>query len=87
MVPVAVNDQIGGDVPGGANGAGEIYREVLERRMSFDQQSRAAVSQWAGTHEPDAAGTHAYRLSDFGLGPDRIRERFAPYLTAFDIGP
>ena len=55
--------------------------------IPFDERSRAAVAQWAGTHEPDAAGTHAYRLSDFGLGPDRIRERFAPYLTAFDIGP
>ena len=56
--------------------------------LPFDDRSRAAVeAEWAGTHEPGAQGTHSYQLSDFGLEPDQIRERFAPYYAAFDIEP
>jgi hypothetical protein len=53
--------------------------------LSFDERSRASVAAWAGTHEPGSHGTHSYQLSDFGLEPGQIRERFAPYLAAFDI--
>ncbi len=53
--------------------------------LPFDDRSRTAVAEWAGTHEPGAHGAHSYELSDFGLEPDRIRERFAPYYAAFDI--
>jgi hypothetical protein len=53
--------------------------------LPFDERSRAAVLQWATTHEPGSHGTHSYELSDFGLEPDQIRERFAPYYDAFDI--
>ncbi len=55
--------------------------------LPFDDRSRASVAEWAGTHEPGAHGTHSYQLSDFGLEPDQIRERFAPYYAAFDIEP
>jgi hypothetical protein len=55
--------------------------------LPFDDRSRAAVAEWAGTHEPGTHGTHSYHLSDFGLEPDQIRERFAPYYAAFDIEP
>ena len=48
-------------------------------------RSRASVAGWAGTHEPGAHGTHTYELSDFGLEPDQVRERFAPYCAAFGI--
>jgi hypothetical protein len=51
----------------------------------LDERSRTAVTQWAGTHEPGSQGTHTYQLSDFGLEPDQIRERFAPYCAAFDV--
>ncbi len=53
--------------------------------IPFDETSRASVAAWAGTHEPGAHGTHTYQLSDFGLEPAQIRERFAPYYAAFDI--
>jgi len=59
---------------------------ALERvGFPFDQRSRASVEAWAGSHQPGAHGTHTYELSDFGLEPDQIRERFAPYYAAFDI--
>ncbi|MGH9096275.1 MAG: sulfotransferase family protein [Acidimicrobiales bacterium] len=53
--------------------------------LPFDDRSRASVAEWAGTHQPGAHGMHSYELSDFGLEPDQIRERFAPYYAAFDI--
>ena len=53
--------------------------------LPFDDRSRASVTEWAGSHEPGSHGTHSYELSDFGLEPDQIRERFAPYYAAFDI--
>jgi hypothetical protein len=66
--------------------------QALERALHriglpFDERSRASVAGWAGTHEPGAHGTHAYALSDFGLEPDQVRERFAPYCAAFDLEP
>ena len=64
----------------------EALAGALERiGLPFDQRSRASVEAWARSHEPGAHGTHAYALSDFGLEPDQIRERFAPYYEAFDI--
>jgi hypothetical protein len=59
---------------------------ALERiGLPFSERSRASVSAWAGTHEPGSHGTHSYQLADFGLDPDQIRERFAPYYAAFDV--
>ena len=53
--------------------------------LPFDDRSRTAVAEWAGTHEPGSHGAHSYELSDFGLEPNQIRERFAPYYAVFDI--
>jgi Sulfotransferase family len=52
--------------------------------IAFDDRSRAAVTQWATSHEPGAHGHHGYDLSDFGLDPGQVRERFAPYMEAYD---
>jgi Sulfotransferase family len=52
--------------------------------LSFRDASRRAVTQWAGGHEPGAHGTHTYDLADFGLEAGQVRERFAPYLEAFE---
>jgi len=53
--------------------------------FSFDSRSRASVEAWAAAHEPGSHGTHTYELSDFGLKPDQVRERFAPYYATFEI--
>ena len=64
--------------------------DALEKALAriglpFDDRSRASVAKWADTHEPGSHGSHSYDLSDFGLEPDQIRERFSPYYAAFDI--
>ena len=59
--------------------------EAFERiGLAFPDASRRAVTEWAGGHEPGAHGTHTYELSDFGLEAGQVRERFAPYLEAFE---
>jgi hypothetical protein len=64
----------------------EALAGALERiDIPFTQRSRDSVAAWAGSHEPGSHGTHTYELSDFGLSPVQIRERFAPYYEAFDI--
>jgi hypothetical protein len=64
-----------------------LEKSLTRIGLPFDDRSRASVAEWAGTHEPGAQGTHSYQLSDFGLEPDRIRERFAPYYATFDLDP
>lgn len=53
--------------------------------IEFNQGSRRAVTGWASSHEPGAQGTHTYSLSDYGLHPDQVKERFAPYYAKFNI--
>ncbi|HEY1990342.1 MAG TPA: sulfotransferase [Acidimicrobiales bacterium] len=62
-----------------------LEKSLARIGLPFDDRSRASVAEWAGTHEPSSHGTHSYDLSDFGLDPDQIRERFAPYYEAFDV--
>jgi Sulfotransferase family len=52
--------------------------------IEFDERSRAAVTEWARQHEPGAHGQHSYDLVDFGLDPAQVRQRFAPYMEAYD---
>lgn len=51
--------------------------------LDFSDASRAAVTQWAGGHEPGSHGSHRYDLADFGIDAEGVRARFAPYLAAF----
>ena len=53
--------------------------------LPFDEDSRSSVEAWATSHPPGAQGIHTYGLSEFGLSPGQIRERFAPYYAAFGV--
>ena len=52
--------------------------------IDFPDSSRRAVSEWADGHESGSHGQHTYSLADFNLSADQVRERFAPYMKAFD---
>jgi hypothetical protein len=52
--------------------------------LTFPDRSRAAVTQWAASHEPGAHGRHSYELRQFGLDADGVRERFARYMATYD---
>ncbi|HEY4796934.1 MAG TPA: sulfotransferase [Mycobacterium sp.] len=52
--------------------------------LTFSQDSERAVEQWAGEHKPGSRGAHDYELSDYGLTPEGVRERFADYVRTYD---
>ena len=60
---------------------GAAYEQI---GVAFGEASHGAVAGWAKTHEPGSHGHHSYDLSDFGLTADQVRQRFAPYLEAYD---
>jgi hypothetical protein len=52
--------------------------------LPFPERSRAAVTQWASSHEPGAHGRHSYELAQFGLDENSVRESFARYMSTYD---
>jgi hypothetical protein len=52
--------------------------------LTFSEDSERAVEQWADEHKPGSRGAHDYELSDFGLTPEGVRERFGDYLRTYD---
>lgn len=59
----------------------EAYEQI---GLEFSETSRHAVGTWATSHEPGSRGRHSYDLTEFGLTPELVHERFAPYLDAYD---
>ncbi|BDE14428.1 sulfotransferase family protein [Mycobacterium sp. 20KCMC460] len=52
--------------------------------LTFTDDTRRSVELWAQGHQPGSRGAHDYDLSDYGLTPEGVRERFADYLAAYD---
>jgi hypothetical protein len=52
--------------------------------LKFSEDTERAVEQWAHEHKPGSRGAHDYELSDYGLTPEGVRERFADYLRTYD---
>jgi hypothetical protein len=52
--------------------------------LTFTDDSERAAKQWADEHKPGSRGAHHYELSDYGLTPEGVRERFADYLRTYD---
>ncbi|HEX5143982.1 MAG TPA: sulfotransferase [Mycobacterium sp.] len=57
------------------------YRQL---GLDFTDDSQRAVANWATGHQPGARGAHAYELADYGLTPEGVRDRFAPYMATYD---
>ena len=51
----------------------------------FDDRARDAVAAYVGANPKGRFGTHGYRLEDFGLRSDELRERFAAYVERYAI--
>jgi hypothetical protein len=51
----------------------------------FDDRARNAVSACVSANPKGRFGTHGYRLEDFGLHADALRERFAAYVARYGI--
>jgi hypothetical protein len=51
--------------------------------VAFEEPSRQAVQRWIEANPQGQHGVHRYRAADFGLDPDRLRERFGFYSRRF----
>jgi hypothetical protein len=67
-----------------ADPVGTVATSYRELGLTFSDESRARVADWAGGHQPGHRGTHTYELEDYGLTPDQVREVFSDYLAAYD---
>ncbi|MBW2423990.1 MAG: sulfotransferase [Deltaproteobacteria bacterium] len=61
-------------------------REIHEAfDLPYDEASEAAIRAFRAAHPPGRHGRHAYSLEQWGLEAEEIRERFRPYLEAYDV--
>jgi hypothetical protein len=51
----------------------------------LDDRARNAVAAYVSANPKGRFGTHGYRLGDFGLHADALRERFAAYVEHYGI--
>jgi hypothetical protein len=51
----------------------------------FDEPARQAISTFIAANPKGRFGTHGYRLQDFGLHSDILRERFGDYVKRYDV--
>lgn len=59
-------------------------RHVFELAdQPFTPAVEASMRNYLDTHERGRLGSIDYRAADLGLDPDRLRERFAPYVARF----
>jgi hypothetical protein len=53
--------------------------------LEIADPARTAMSKYIAENPKGQHGTHEYALEDWGLSPDQVRERFAPYAERFSI--
>ncbi len=53
--------------------------------MPVPDAASAAFAAHVAANPKGKHGEHEYALEEYGLDPDQVRERFAPYTTQFDI--
>ncbi|MBY0288329.1 MAG: sulfotransferase [Mycobacteriaceae bacterium] len=52
--------------------------------LTFTDEARDRVREWADGHQPGSRGEHAYDLADYGLTREQVDEAFAAYLAKYD---
>jgi hypothetical protein len=62
-----------------------VERAYARLGLPFSEAAREGMSRWAGTHRRGQHGEHRYSLSDWGLDPGEVRERYAFYTKFFDV--
>jgi hypothetical protein len=55
--------------------------------MPFTDTARLGVETWIAENPKTKHGVHEYRAEHFGFDTDRLRERFAFYMTRFGVKP
>lgn len=68
-----------------ADPVGVVERAYEKLRIPFTQQARERMAAWAETHPRGRHGSYAYRLADYGLSAERVRDRFRLYIERFAL--
>ncbi len=64
---------------------GTVARVYEHFGMPLGEDARAAFEAHVAANPKGKHGQHEYSLEEYGLDPDAVRERFAPYTHRFDI--
>jgi len=64
---------------------GSVERAYAKLGIPFTEAARAGMTSWAAEHRKGRHGEHQYRLADFGLAIEPVRERFRAYVERFDV--
>ncbi len=70
-----------------ADPIGAVARAYARLDLAFTAGARNRMTEWARGHRRGRHGAHRYRLSDYGLDADRVRERFDAYVQCFGTAP
>lgn len=62
----------------------KAVRGIYDRfGIEFRPQSEAGIRRWLAANPADKHGRHAYKLEDYGLDEDDVREVYGPYMDAY----
>jgi hypothetical protein len=53
----------------------------------FTPEAEAGMRSWLADNPQNKFGKHEYKLAQYGLTPEELRERFARYLSEYDVEP
>lgn len=54
---------------------------------TFTPEAEASIQQWLDDNPQGKFGRHEYKLAEFGLTADQLRENFADYLDTYAVEP
>ncbi len=61
-----------------------IY-SAIDPGAPLDPRSRAAMAEYVAAHPKDSMGVHGYDLSEYGLDPAELSERFSGYVERYGV--
>jgi hypothetical protein len=67
-----------------ADSVGTLDRSYSQLGLTFNEEARRRVQEWADGHQPGSRGEHNYQLAEYGLTEEQVRERFADYLSTYE---
>jgi len=63
---------------------GTLDSSYAQLGLSFTDEARSRVQEWADGHRPGSRGEHAYDLADYGLTREQVHGAFADYLATYE---
>jgi hypothetical protein len=66
------------------NSVDTVAKSYEQLGLTFTDEARTSVQNWADGHKPGHRGTHEYELADYGLSVEQVHEAFSDYLAAYD---